>query len=229
MNQLTQLISELNLISLAIVGLIGLLGVLLLYLGLRQLWQRRIFSGGFNGLLGICLLLVAAAVLLVALNILTYHRLTYEEPILTIHFKKLGEKQYSADLKFRDNGETAVYDLSGDEWQIDARVLSWKPPARVLGLNAMYRLERLHGRYQSIDHERQRDRTVYSLVENKGLDIWPLVKKYNDRIAWVDAYFGSATYLPMEDDATYEVLISQNGLIARPLNSPARARLSEWQ
>jgi hypothetical protein len=33
----------------------------------------------------------------------------------------------------------------------------------------------------------------------------------------------------MEDDATYEVLISQNGLIARPLNSPARARLNEWQ
>ena len=41
--------------------------------------------------------------------------------------------------------------LRGDEWQMDARVVNWKPPATLLGLDPIYQLDRLSGRYSDID------------------------------------------------------------------------------
>ncbi len=228
MNQLTQLIAELGMgIGLAAI-VPALLGLVLIVAALKRLRHRKLFSAGFNGTLGLCLLFSAVILLLVAINIHTYQRLTYEEPILTISFQQLAEKQYTATLDYA-NGQKQHYSLTGDEWQIDARVINWSPPARILGLNALYRLERLHGRYRSIDQERQLERTVYPLSEERGLDIWSLAKKYQDRVSWIDTYFGSATYLPMEDGATYEVLITQNGLIARPVNTAAKTKLHQWK
>ena len=42
-------------------------------------------------------------------------------------------------------------------------------------------------------------------------------------LPFVDAVYGSATYMPMADGARYQVSITQSGLIARPLNPAADA------
>ena len=65
-----------------------------------------------------------------------------------------------------------MFVLSGDEWQLDARVLKWKGWANLFGLDAQYRLERVSGRYRDIEQERTGERTVYALAENPGLDLW---------------------------------------------------------
>ena len=44
----------------------------------------------------------------------------------------------------------------------------------------------------------------------------------------VDAYFGTATYLPMADGARFEVSLTRTALIARPLNDAAREAVGEW-
>ena len=41
--------------------------------------------------------------------------------------------------------------------------------------------------------------------------------------------YGSATYMPMVDGATYTVSVSSTGLLARPSNDIARKAIGEWR
>ena len=92
----------------------------------------------------------------------------------------------------------AAQRLRGDEWQLDTQVLSWRGVATLLGLDANYRLHRISGRYSDIEEERQRPRSVYSLVQDRVLvngeefDLWQLANKYQEWLHWVDAVYGSA-------------------------------------
>ncbi len=119
-------------------------------------------------------------------------------------------------------------DLRGDEWQLDARILKWHGIAFLFGFDTVYRLDRLSGRYRDIAQERTAERTVYSLGEDRGLDLWTIVQKHGRWLPWVDAVYGSATYMPMVDRGSYNVLISTTGLLTRPRNDIAREAVRKW-
>jgi hypothetical protein len=125
-------------------------------------------------------------------------------------------------------GDIQVFMLNGDDWQVDARVLKWKGWANLLGLDAQYRLERIAGRYRDIEQERRGDRTVYGLSQNPGLDLWEMSIRHRRWLPFVDAIYGSATYLPMAETARYEIRMTQTGLIARPLNPAAQSAAGNW-
>ncbi len=159
----------------------------------------------------------------VALNLRTYARLAHEEPVAELSFEARGPQRWRATLTTVSDLSKRSFDLAGDEWQLDARVLKWRGWANVLGLDARYRLERVSGRYRDIAQERSAPRSVYALGEEPALDLWSLASQYPDWLPFVDAVYGSATYLPMAEGATYEVSLTQSGLIARPQNAAARA------
>jgi hypothetical protein len=118
--------------------------------------------------------------------------------------------------------------IRGDEWQLDARVLTWKPPATILGLDPVYQLERLSGRYSNIERERSAPRTVHSLAEERPLDFWNLAREYPRYTPGIDAFYGTATYLPLADGARFQVTLSRDALIARPANEQAREAVGDW-
>ena len=118
--------------------------------------------------------------------------------------------------------------LRGDEWQLDARVITWKPPATILGLEPVYQLERLSGRYASVDRELTAPRTVYALAEERPLDLWSLARKFPRLTPGIDAFYGTATYVPMADGARYRITLSRDALLARPINDPARRAVGAW-
>ena len=60
----------------------------------------------------------------------------------------------------------------------DARVIKRYGWAQVLGLNALYRLERFSGRYIDIEDEQKKIRTVYSLGPKDHIDYWKLLNSY---------------------------------------------------
>jgi hypothetical protein len=101
--------------------------------------------------------------------------------------------------------------------------------AVLIGFDTLYRLDRLSGRYRGITQERTAQRTVHSLSEEQGLDIWMIGRRYAHWIPWADAVYGSATYTPMVDGASYTVSISSTGLLARPSNDIARKAIGEWR
>lgn len=205
----------------AIAAVIAIFGLLLVVLACQRLARMRILAAAGSALGGLLLLALAAVMFVVSLNLQTYSRLTHEQPVAEIVFEKRAEQRYRATLTQIPSGEMQMFVLAGDEWQLDARVLKWQGWANLLGLDAQYRLERVSGRYRDIEQERNAERTVYGLSENPSVDLWALSTKYPKWLRFVDAVYGSATYLPMADTARYEVLMTQSGLIARPVNEVA--------
>ncbi len=203
------------------------LGVILFILGIQRLWRRRIVAGSFEGLVGLLLLAIAGLMAAISINLYTYDRLTHESKIAEITFREISPHRFGAVVLFKNN--TKILDLRGDEWQIDARVLKWRGLAVLIGFNTLYRLDRLSGRYRDVAEERSGPRTVYGLSEEQGLDLWMISRRYARWIPWMDALYGSATYMPMVDGASYTVSVSSTGLLARPSNDIARKAVGEWR
>ena len=205
-----------------------LTGLICVLIALRHLRHRHLLRSGIYSLSGICLIFGSALFLLLAFNIHTYHRLTFEKPIAVLSTMQLGPQQYRVTVKELPDNKVTNYFLKGDEWQLDARILRWDPPLQLLGLNTLYRLERLSGRYHRINDELNRPRTVYPLSNEQGLDIWTLAQEYQQWLRWIDAFYGNAAYLPMHDGARYIIAINQYGLIARPDNEMANKAVHKW-
>jgi len=205
----------------------AVVGLILAILGCRRLWARGLVVGTLEGLTGLLLLALAALAAAVGLNLRTYDRLTHEIPVATVSFQALGEQRFSAVL-VQAAGRTLVFDTYGDEWQLDARILKWRGFATVLGFDTIYRLDRFAGRYRDAAQERTGRRSVYSLNDEPGLDVWAWTRAYPRWLPWVDAVYGSATYMPMVAGATYRVTASPTGLLARPVNEAARKAVRQW-
>lgn len=212
----------------AIALLIALFGLLLLALACQRLLRARFLAALGGGLSGAALLAIAALLFVASLNLRTYSRLTYEAPVAEIVFEAREPQRYRATLAQSRSGEMQTFMLAGDEWQLDARVLKWKGWANLLGLDAQYRLERVSGRYRDLEQERKDERTVYGLSENPGVDLWVLSTQHPRWLPFIDAVYGSATYLPMADGARYEIFITQSGLIGRPSNETAEKAAGAW-
>ena len=165
--------------------------------------------------------------MLVGTSLSNYQRLSFEQPAGELQFARVGTQEFNATLTY-PNGERANFALHGDEWQVDARVLKWHAFANLLGFDAAYRLERISGRYTRLEDERTLPRTVYDLNAPGRIDPWDLLHRYRSWVPWVDALYGSATFLPMADGALYEIKVSQSGLLARPLNQAAREAVGSW-
>lgn len=204
-------------------------GLLLLLVALARLRRRRWLGAGGHGLSGLCLLALALALAAVGLNLHTYQRLTHEHGIAEIRFQQIGPELFNARLYYPDSDRYQEFQIYGDAWQIDARVLKWQGPAILAGLNSGYRLERISGRYETVLQERSNPRSVYSLSDNPGLDLWSLTRRYERWLPWLDARYGSATYLPMRDGAKYRISMTQSGLLARPANDSGQAAIDGWR
>jgi hypothetical protein len=177
---------------------------------------------------GLVLLTLAVMLFLVSSNIHTYERLVYEQPIASISFHKISPKHFSVELKELGSGASWFYELRGDEWQLDAQILTWHGYANLLGLDAYYRLHRLSGRYTDIEEERTAPHTVHGLASEETIDLWSYIQEYRNWLSMVDATYGTAVFLPMDDAARYSISISRNGLVARPDNAVAKRAVSDW-
>lgn len=220
-------------------AIVGLAGVIFLLSGLAAFFRGKFLSGGLGAIGGGGLAAAAAIAALLGMNVQTYARLTYERPVATIQVKQLGPQYFETTVtqpaaNGTDAPTSAVYPLHGDEWRIEAQVLRWKPWATVLGLDTQYRLDRLSGRYQSIQQEREGIRSVHDLSGGDQPDAlpwrvnaWDMARRYRRYVDAVDTLYGGGAYMPMADGAEYEVWITQSGLVARPTNEAARQASSE--
>ena len=164
---------------------------------------------------------------LLILSYVSYARLVEEQLVSRIEFRRLADNEFEARLMIPEEIDR-FFVLRGDEWQIDARIVTWQPPMTILGLDPIYRLDRLSGRYTDIESERMETRTVHSLAEALPADVWDVARRFPALTPGIDAHYGTATFVPMADGARYEVSMSRDALIARPANEKAREALGQW-
>jgi len=211
-----------------IAALMTFSGLLLAVISISRLRQKRLLPAGIYFSFSSVLMVMAIILIALTMNLYTYQRINHEQDVAEILFKQSGPQHYSATIYYGDESQNTEYIIRGDEWQLDARIIKWKPPVYIAGLDSLYRLERISGRYRDVEEEKTENRTVYSLAENKGLDIWSITKIYPSWVPWVDAYYGSATYLPMDDGARFKITLSQTGLLARPVNEAGKESVQYW-
>lgn len=191
----------------------------------RRLRQRRRMRAVPHGLIGVSLLIAALALGGLSATLMHYQRLGGQETVARLTLRQLEPQRYAVRLDGAD-GRHRSFELLGDEWQLDARVLRWRLPALLAGAPNLYRLERLSGRYGDIKQEREAPRSVHALAEDAFPDLWTLRRQFPDWLDFVDADFGSAAYLPMLDGARYEVTLGpRGGLVARAADGETEALL----
>ncbi|MEM9668984.1 MAG: hypothetical protein AAF950_08675 [Pseudomonadota bacterium] len=194
----------------------GVVGLMLGFAGIGRMFKLQPFSGLFRLAFSAGFLGLGGVVALAGLNLQTYKRLTFERPVATISFDDTNAlNQYRARLLY-PGGETAEYELEGDEWLLRARVVKFKAFSNVLGFDSAYKLDRLESGFEA--SVGPASRFVHRISENPGLDVVALAKQQGGRFGVEDVRYGSATYNPMADGLSYHVCMTQTGLIARPAN-----------
>lgn len=203
---------------------------LILVAGMRRNRRRRAaFGAALRGVLAAGFGVAALGLLALALSVWHYLALERETMVAALSFQSLGPQRFQAQVITAD-GRQRTFALNGDEWQLDARVVTWRLPALLAGAPPLYRVERLSGRYRDITQEREAERSVHAL-DSGALDLWALKQQFPCCLPFVDAQYGSAAYLPMFDGARYTVSFAgRGGLVARPADEATRERMeqSEW-
>ncbi len=208
----------------------AIISIIALLIALFMLFRKDWIVGWFKGTFGIIMLFIAVAMGLTALNVNGYRPVDKEVSVATISFDKLDNQLYKANVVIAASGSEMPFEINGDLWQVDARVIKWKGLLATLGGKPGYKLDRIQGRYYTLEDERTKERSVYALSNpDVGFDLWSVIDKLSNHIGWFDAEYGSATFLPMADGALFTITLTTNGLIARPENDRAIIAIREWE
>lgn len=192
----------------------------------RHRRERHYFAATLRLLWGAVFLLLALLCAGGGMAILGYHRLTAESLVATLQSRQLAPQRYAVELHLPD-GSGRIAEIAGDDWQLDARVIKWDRRAVALGAPALYRLDRLSGRYRSTDQETSAQRSVVALGPEQPADLWRLKQRFPRWLPWVDADYGSGAYLPLVDGGRFTItLAASGGLVARPADAATEALLA---
>ncbi|MDZ7704311.1 MAG: hypothetical protein U5L04_07515 [Trueperaceae bacterium] len=201
--------------ALAVLTVVPLLFALILIVSAFLTLFRKRWIGSLTRL-GVAALLLGIAVASGAVGVATqgYRALGQETLAATVAVTRLGEQRYSTIFTFPDGTERA-FNIAGDQLYVDANVLKWHPVASYLGLSTAYELDRVAGRYLLLDDEQTLPRTVYSLARAKPVDMLDMTRRFAPLERFVDAEYGSGTFVPLEDGARYRISVSTTGLLVR--------------
>jgi hypothetical protein len=202
---------------LVVVGLATVLGAgyLLFRRGWFWIWLKASLAMG----------LVACTIvaLFSLLDVLSYKQLLSEVPIATISMYELEPQNFDVTLN-STTGEEWRYEIQGDQWQLDARLLTWVGPIAAMGKKPLYRLDRISGRYLSLEQARAATQSIYGIEQSSVIDVWSVLQSIP---SWIDTNYGSAVFMPMENGAVYSVHLTAKGMNVRPVNNIAKRIMSE--
>lgn len=204
------------------IGLVTL-GIILGITGFVALLRARVGSFTMQTLMGFLLLLLGVIAGLVAFGIQGYKTLTREEIAAHISVSPIAEQRFAANFRFPD-GQVANFIISGDEIYIDAHILKWQPVANLFGLHTAYELDRAGGRYRDIEQEKTSERTIHSLSQKKPVNLFGLRQKFTFLALLLDAKYGSATFIPVNQAAELELSVSTTGLLLREVTTETKGK-----
>jgi len=214
-------------IYLAVAIVLAIVALLVLLLSLRLLIGTSLLNW-LRGTVGFVVLTGAVIVALAAWDLHVYRQLD-AKPIATLAFNKLDDKRYSLALVDQTGAEQR-YEVAGDMWQLDVRILKWPAAAARIGVKPGYQLDRLSGRYLSLEDEQKQPHTVIALrSHNAWLDLWSCLQRVNRYFSLLTADYLSAAYQPMTDGALYSVVLVGDKVVAQPLNDRAKAAIAHWE
>ena len=203
-------------------GAFAMLGAILMFAGIAALRRARPLRFAVRTIAALLVLSLGGLAATIAVGIQGYRSLTREDVAARIWVRPIATQRFAATIRFAD-GREVTYEIAGDEIHVDAHILKWQPIANVLGLHTGYELDRVAGRYYAIEQERSAVRTVYSLGQDRPVDLFGLRPRYALLALLLDAEYGSASFVPVTRPAELELRVSTTGLLVREANAAPKS------
>jgi hypothetical protein len=73
----------------------------------------------------------------------SYEAVLHDQPVASLFVERTGSQSFRATLTRLPAGRVQVFELTGDQWRLEARTLDWQGLAAQIEPNRRYRLERL--------------------------------------------------------------------------------------
>lgn len=183
--------------------------------------DRNWFMQWLRGTAGFLLVAIALYLTLLAGSLFAYQPAASDVPLASVSFVANGPQKWDATLS-EANGTTRVFELQGELWELDVRLLRYTGIGGIFGTQPSFQLERLAGRYLALEDETSKDKSEYSLLSEPvmGFDVWERAKAGGS--LFVTPTRSKVALIPVVDGAIFEIILDENGLLAvRPANSVA--------
>jgi hypothetical protein len=142
----------------------------------------------------------------------SYNALTDETLIAEIVFDDAIDDVRIAHLTTGDGCLERVFPIQGDQWRVDANFLKWKYWVTLLGLESGYRLDRLEGRYRSVDDQNTLETPAHDIATAVSIDMESVATALP---FLVDTSYGSSTYEAVDVTRVFRVYKTPTGIITR--------------
>jgi len=207
----------------AIALLLGGFGGLTLLLALsRWLARRRWAALGHLALAG-ALLAAASTLWPLAADLASYGRLRPNAPLAQVFAERTGSKSWRLTLTRLPEGRMQVFEVTGEEWRLDAHVLRWKGRAIAWGATPAVRLERLSTRFAAASAPGDAPASSYALTEAAGGDLWERARGGSRWADYVEAQAAEGEWRRLAPGGRWEVRLEGPRLQSRPANAAAQS------
>lgn len=194
----------------------------------RWLAGRRWAAGG-HVLMAVCAGWGALLLGSVQSSLASYEPVHRAQPVAELYVEQTGSGRFRGTLTRLPAGQVQVFELTGDQWRLEARTLDWQGRAAQLGLRPRYRLERLStrlgARSSAPEPGKAPEVSTYALVTDSGDDLWA---KARTRPAWTRHLRGGhadGPWRPLANGARFSVRLESQALRVDPANEAAAASL----
>ncbi len=194
-----------------VAGLLVFVAILCLggaaWLFFRETW----FVQWLRGTAGFLLVIFAGYMALLAGSLFHYQAAPDSAPLATVSFQNEGSQKWRVTIA-EANGDRRDYELLGDLWQLDVRLLRYSGFGSLFGSGTSFELERLVGRYQSLEDEAEKNHSEYLLLAEPlfGFDLWQRASDNGSMI--VTPTRSNVALVPAANGAIFEVRLGATGL-----------------
>ncbi|QGP51572.1 hypothetical protein PsalN5692_03057 [Piscirickettsia salmonis] len=192
---------------------------------IKCILHKRLTATFLYIFLGSTTTLITTCSALLLLNNFTLNQMTKNTPIAMLSLNQLpslASKHYQATLSL-PSGQIKNFKLIGDDWQLSAQIIVWQDWLHALGLTNRYRFDRIQSRYDNISAEQHAIHSIYPInPPNTANSFWQWARHHLIQRYFIKTVYGNAIFMPMRDGASFTIALTNNGLIATPINLAAK-------
>ncbi len=190
----------------------------------RWLARRRLAAAGH---VAMAIAAAAGALLMwsVTAGLESYEPVLQGQPIAGLYVERTGSQRFRATLTRLPAGRVQVFELTGDQWRLEARTLDWQGLAAQIGLDRMYRLERLSTRATRPLSSPETAGASFSLGTDAPNDLWARGRTSPAWMRHVRGGHADGPWRPLADATLFTIWLDGQALRVDAANEAAVAAM----
>jgi hypothetical protein len=211
-----------------VVALVGSTLIMSIASGVQSMSERKkkTRTPSRLGCLVVFILTLTAMVLLTTLLFLrSFHVFTEKQLVAMIQCYPARDSDVNFEIQLNRviKGQpqpAGRYEIKGQQWAVGGNIIKWEPWVSFVGMETMYRLSRLEGRYVKASDQQANPQTVYSLTETEESPFWNFIDRFGEKLPFIDAGYGNTTFNRPDYNETFYIYVTESGFMAQRKREP---------